>query len=752
MKNNWFKKALAFVVAFTMVLGMAVTEFNVKAETKDPVQITIFHTNDMHGRLLDAYTTATSGILKQIGSDYVASIKKSVPNSLLIDAGDSTQGLPFSTLSKGADIIKLMNAAGYDGMTLGNHEFDYGKAQALSNAALANFPVVSANVMENGKPLLDGINGGNGTDFIKTVNGVKIGFFGITTQETEYKTNPANIQGVLFKDPIETSKQEVSKLKAQGAQIIVGIMHIGNDSSSDPISSDIAEKVNGIDVIIDGHSHTVENTVVNNTLIAQTSCYSANIGRIDITVNTDGTISKAESLISAADASKYTPDPVVKSLADKINASQQPFYNTIVGCTNTTFLGGTVNNQSVGRLMETNLGDLVADSMADSAKSQIKGSEFESLPIVALENGGGVRDIITAGYISKGQVIAVLPFGNILSLKEVTPSILYQVLENGVSKITFSPSTGIIGGPDGRFPQIAGMRFEYDVEAAPNSRVTKLVLLNEDGTDKQVLKKDDTTTRIVLASNDFEVAGGDGYTMLGSLKNIGEGNALDVIFADYVGKLTQKADGAFSYPSYQGRIKAVSSYKYAPFTAKITIQKDAKPVPNAEVTYSIDLGNFVKGMTDENGVLKIENVPSGPHNISIYYDKATTDAYINDLIGAGPGGINASLVSGDLAEARRVAIGIDSLPSSITLKDKDSVLAVAADYNTLTKEQKTLVFNYSKLVNAQAAIEKLSTQPAQPENNLPQTGSEIDMNVLITLGILLIISGALYRRKGKVRE
>lgn len=650
MSKKFSKKISVVLMSLFMLFATTLNaQVLVFADTNtNPVQITIFHTNDMHGRLLDAFNTAKPPVLTQIGSDYTAAIKKSVPNSILIDAGDATQGLPFATVSKGGDIINLMNAAGYDGMVLGNHEFDYGKDQALANAKLAKFPVISANTLDNNQPFLKGVNGNNGTDFIKTVNGVKVGFFGVTTQETVYKTNPANLPGITFADPIETSKTEVSKLKSEGAQVIVAIMHMGNDSSSSPTSADIAEKVSGINVLIDGHSHTVENNVVNNTLIAQTGCYNASVGRIDITVGGDNSVTAKDSLISAADATtNYTPDPTVKDLATKVNASQTAMFANIVGHTNTPLWGGTVNGQSIGRLFETNMGNLVADAMIDGAKSQVAGTDYASLPIVALENGGGVRDTIPAGDISQGQVTTVLPFGNILSLKEVTPTLLYQVLENGVSKIAGQDSTtGIITGADGRFPQISGMRFEYNPTAEASSRVTKIVLLDENGNDNQVLDPSDDTTKIVLVSNDYEVGGGDGYLMLGKLKNIGEGNALDVVTAQYIKKITDKNSGSFSYPTYEGRMQITSAYEYTPYTASITIKNGENLVSNTDVTYSIDNGDAVQATTDENSVLTIENVVSGPHTVIILSNGLTSSAYINNVIGAGIStNVTASLVS-----------------------------------------------------------------------------------------------------------
>lgn len=746
--NKLSKKLFSIFTSLVLVAGVSVPRISANAEVQQPsTTITIFHTNDMHGRLLDA---SKSGVLTQIGADYTAAIKKSVPDSLLIDAGDATQGLPFASISKGADVIALMNAAGYDGMVLGNHEFDYGKAQALANAALAKFPMVSANTLDNGKPLLAGINGNNGQDFIKTVNGVKIGFFGITTQETVYKTNPSNLPGITFEDPIATSKTEVAKLKSEGAKVIVGIMHIGNDASSSPISEDIAKAVDGINVIIDGHSHSVENKIVNATLIAQTACYSANIGRIDITVAGDGTISSTENLIPASKVTGISKDPdaTVKALADKINESQQPIFKNIVGFTNSTLWGGTVNGQSVARLGETSMGDLIADSMIYGAKSQVTGTEYSLLPIVALENGGGVRDSILPGYINQGQVTTVLPFGNILSLKVVTPSILYKAMENGVSSIVLKD--GKISGADGRFPQISGMRFEYNPALPKLSRVTKIVLTNPDGSDKQVLNPTDNTTEIVLASNDYEIGGGDGYNMLGSLKNIGEGGALDVLCSQYITKLTKDNGGIFSYPNNQNRCTITTGYDFKPYTASITVNKDSSPLANAAVKYSIDGGKSIQAVTDANGILTIANIPSGAHTIRVTNNNLLAFTYINDMIGLNTSDkIAVTVATNDQASAAEVFAKINALSSNPTLADKDAIAAARKAYDELTDSQKALVTNYSKLTQVETAFAKLSTESSQT-SNLSQTGSIANIDSLLGLSVLMLLAGtALLAHKKK---
>lgn len=719
------QKILSIVLLLTMLVSVLGMQLPAAAAEGD-VTITIFHTNDMHGRLL---STFKNSVLSQIGADYVASIKKSVPNSLLVDAGDAVQGLPFASVSKGADVIRLMNAVGYDGMILGNHEFDYGKTQAMSNAKLASFPVVSANTLDSGNLFLKDVNGNNGEYFIKTVNGIKVGFFGITTPETAYKTNPSNLPGISFADPVTTATAEVAKLKAAGAQVIVGIFHVGGTETDD-----IATKVPGINVIIDGHSHAVDNHTTGTTLIAQTGSASANVGKVELTVNAAGTVTAAtDSLISCSAATTgFTADPAVKALADEINASQQPLFSKIVGRTD-RLLFGPIDGVSVPRLVETNMGNLITDAMADAAKTHISSTTYKSLPVVALENGGGVRDCIQPGYISMGQVITVLPFGNILSLKVVTPDVLYQAIENGVSKISGQDAaTGKITGADGRFPQVAGMRYEYDPTkaasntadpaAATGSRVTKIVLLNANGTDKQELLRTDTTTQIVLASNDYEVGGGDGYTMLKSLENIGEGNSLDVIVADYITKLTQKSGGSFTYPISQGRVKILSGYVDAAYTASVTVSNGANPLASADVTYSVDGGAALKGKTNGTGVLSLTDLAAGHHIISIQYNDLSADAFVSNLVGLGVSATAKAALAVNQAKVDDVALSaaviskIDALPAvaSLQLSDYSKVAEARGAYNALTANQRALVTNYATLTALETKLQELAaaTTPA----------------------------------------
>ncbi|MCL2815286.1 MAG: metallophosphoesterase, partial [Oscillospiraceae bacterium] len=529
-------------------LDIPIDEFTVAKTnaTANPMTktLTIFHTNDLHGNVGGSV----------FGMDKIAALRKQAPNSLLVDAGDATQGNSFATLTKGKDVIELMNMAGYDVMAAGNHEFDYGLEQLIENANFADFPILSANSVKDGKPVLE-TETNNGAWFIKEVNEIKVGFFGITTPETATKTNPDGIAGITFGTNINDIKTislaQIDALKTAGADMIVGIMHLGIDPSSDVTSEAVATalKDSGLDIIIDGHSHSNFDKIVDGIYIAQAENGGSALGKIEITFSeSKDIININRSRIPTVDA-KLTP---YKSITDRYNemiAAQSVLLDPVVGKTSTTLWGGTVNGINEARAFETNLGNLIADSMLDAAKEYVSGkSQYNNMAVVALQNGGGIRITIYAGEITVGDVISVLPFGNSLAYKIVTPKILFEALENGVSRITEQDDTGKIIGLDGRFPQIAGMRFEFDPNATAGSRVTAIYLDGETVS----LDRTENTRKIILASNDFEIAGGDGYTMLSGLESVGEGGVLDEVLADYISRLTAAGNGSFAYPIYQG--------------------------------------------------------------------------------------------------------------------------------------------------------------------------------------------------------
>lgn len=212
-------------------------------------------------------------------------------------------------------MIELMNLAGYDLMAAGNHEFDFGTEQFLSNAALAQFPILAANVYRNGQPLLAGVQeGNNGCHTIIERDGVRIGFFGLTTVETATSTNPAGIRDLQFADEVETAKKEIDELESEGVDAIIAVCHMGNTDApctSEDLANAMTDAYQGkIDVIIDAHSHTEENKETNGILIVQTGSGMAGIGKLTLKLNGED-VTAEEELLKPADLSDVVPDSEV---------------------------------------------------------------------------------------------------------------------------------------------------------------------------------------------------------------------------------------------------------------------------------------------------------------------------------------------------------------------------------------------------------------------------------------------------------
>ncbi|MCZ0862313.1 bifunctional metallophosphatase/5'-nucleotidase [Methanocorpusculum vombati] len=498
------------VVSAAVILLAVVLAISMGTAGNEEVTITIYHTNDMHGHLADlAYTIP---------------LRSATPNSLLVSAGDDTQGTLLTTATNGTAVMTLMNAADYDLMTLGNHEFDKGAGHAAELAGLAEFPVLSANtIYPNGTALL----GSDGNLIIET-GGKRIGFFGITTTETS-----GPYAEFLCTDEIRAAKNQTIRLAEKDADLIVALVHIGNDPSSSPTSYDLAAAVPEIDLIIDGHSHTVIQDRVGNTTIVQTGAFFQNLGRINITFTADGP-SIEPSLIPAAVLRNGTADPAYAALYANLSDLSGAGYERVIGNSATPLAANGEDGTRLVRMQEMPLGDLVADSMRWYAETTLAGTEREGLPVVAAVNGGGVRENLPAGDLTLGDAYTVLPFGNMVTLLCISPSELYAALENGVS---------CLPGANGRFLQVAGMRVTIDAKAVPQSRVVS-VELAESG---RVLDRNDTTTELVFATNSFVASGAEGYAMFAGKHPIEETTVDAVVFAEYLTVLTKQGGGSFTY-------------------------------------------------------------------------------------------------------------------------------------------------------------------------------------------------------------
>lgn len=675
-------------------------------------KITLYHTNDIHGKVESKYDS--NGNLVQIGFDILKTIKNSTQNSLLLDSGDITQGSILASYSKGSDIIDLMGEVGYDVMGLGNHDFDYGAEQVLKNAEKAKFPVISANtyLKESNAPLLKDINFGNGCNVIKEVAGKRIGIFSLLTPETAYRSKPENTKLCEFKDVIEIAKQQVEILKNENVDLIVCLSHIGVDDSSEITSVDVAQQINGIDVILDGHSHSVMNEKVNDTLIQQIGTGSKNIGKLEIEI-VNGKIDINYDILSAKKIGEvYKADQEITDLYNKLSEDKRPLLERVIGRTDSKLYGGSYEGKSISRMAETNLGLLVADAMLWEANKLLSGNdEAKNLDLVVLQNGGGVRSTIDGGFITIDDVESIDTNGNSLSVKKVTPKDLYSILENGVSKLNPPKSQGdSLTGPDGRFPQVAGMRVEYDIIKEPyvpgsseGERVTKIVLLNADGSDGKVLDRLDTNTQIGFVSNDFENSAGDGYLMLKDHPVLAEGDVITNIIAAYINKLTIDGGGRFSYPFKQERLKLIKQDNlYSNYNATITVLEESAVVDTKSVKVSVDNGQPAEMTTNELGQIFINDLSSGMHNIRVEYNGKLDEVYVNE-----EAGIKSAIIKLEDKSQKNVKCTINiisQIPGKVCLEDKGIIDFARQAYDSLTNSERQQVSNYNELQDAERKL------------------------------------------------
>ena len=628
MIKKFFAAALTLCMPFSMTVSAQTSD---SSQDSTAVQeVIVYHTNDSHGYL--------SGDGENIvGIDLAAGLKESTPNSILVDAGDATQGLPLASLTKGADVIELMNQAGYDLMTAGNHEFDFGTEAFLSNARKADFPILAANIYRNGSPLLKDVQeGNNGCHTIIEQNGVRIGFFGLTTADTASSTNPTGITDLEFRDEAETAKAEIAHLEDEGADVIIAICHMGNMDAS-CTSTDLANAMTGeyqdkIDVIIDGHSHTVENEETNGILIVQTGSGMAGIGKLTLEIR-GNEVSASEELLGPSDLADVVPDAAVAEQLAQIESSQSELLRETVGKTDTTLWAGQVGVVAVTRLVETNYGDLTADAFRSAAKTYLQtlGTDT-SLPVIAVENGGGIRAMSANGDITMGDLISAFPFSNTIYLKKVTPAILYEVMEvSGTALDGQDKETGMLlqQTNSGGFLQISGFTAVFNPDGEEGQKVVSITL---DG-QTEPLDREDTATEIMMASNNYIMSGGNDYNMLADLPKCGEaGGELETV-QSYLESCMK--DGALQgYAGTGNRIQMRGDgYEPKDYTASILIaDQSGEPLAGQELSYRVDGGKRQNGITDENGILQI-TLSDGAHGVRLA--DTQQEIYVDNYSGFG---------------------------------------------------------------------------------------------------------------------
>ena len=544
------KKLLSLLLVLCLVLSLSCTAFAAGAEKPLDGKTVILHSNDVHGAI-DLY--AAMAALK---ADYEAQGAEVI----LADAGDYSQGTVYVSVNKGADAVTMMNATGYDVVTLGNHEFDYGYAQLAENMKAAKFQVLCADVLgADGKTIYD-------ANTIIEKGGVKIGFFGLETPEAQTKANPKLIEGLKFlagKDGSELyncAAAQVAALKEQGADLVVCLAHLGIDGSSEPYTSyDLAKNVKGIDFIIDGHSHSVITAGPNGEAIQSTGTAFANIGVITIDNATKqivgnelkGIWHKEEVEGKDVTVVDYTTrDEKVAAAAKAIIDPIDQAYGEKFAVSKVTLNGAKAPDGN--RDSETNLGDLITDAMLWKVLADAEITVPEE-NVVAITNGGGIRASIGVGDVTKKDINTVLPFGNTLAVVYVKGSELLEALE---ASTYCTPES--IGG----FPQVAGMQFTvatyetYDKndESYPNSTYYGPKTINRVTIGSINGKDFDPEATYAVITNNFVAGGGDTYYAFAAATNqFDTGLPLDEVVMEYITKELKGVIGE-TYAEPAGRI------------------------------------------------------------------------------------------------------------------------------------------------------------------------------------------------------
>ena len=514
----------------------------------------ILHSNDVHGSIM---TINDKGKPEAVGSlmgyanmaALAADYEAKGANVIIADAGDFSQGSTYVSTSKGLEAVNMMNAAGYDIATLGNHEFDYGYAQLTDNLKSAKFDVVCCNILDADGNLVFA------PSKVVDVDGVKIGFIGVNTPESQTKANPALIQGLKWlsgEDMVKAVQAEADKL-AETVDVTVVLAHLGVDDSSVPNTSyDLLKGLNGVDFIIDGHSHTVLKATAEKPIQSTGTAFD-NIGVIVID-NEKKAIESNELVEITKDSAKdETVAAAAQAIIDKIDAE----YGEVFAKSDVDLNGERsvdANGVFGNRDGETNLGDLITDSMIWQVKQNLDGITVPAENIVAITNGGGIRAAIAKGDITKKDVNTVLPFGNTIAVVYVTGAELLEALEASTYCSTYST----IGG----YPQVAGIEMTinpdkaYDAndETYPDSTYYGPKTINRVTIDSINGKAFDEKATYAVVTNNFCAAGGDTYYAFASASaQFDTGIPLDEALMSYI---TDELKGVVgeTYAEPQGRI------------------------------------------------------------------------------------------------------------------------------------------------------------------------------------------------------
>ncbi len=527
-------------------------------------QLNILHINDLHSRIeainkFDS-TCSTAEADKKECFGGIARVKSAIDarrtelganaNILVLDAGDQFQGSLFYTQYKSGPVAEFMNGIGFDAMAIGNHEFDDGPAELLKLINAVKFPIISGNTkIADGSELKDKFKG----YIIKEMGGQKVAVVSVLATDTNETSSPGD--KVTFENEIEYLKGAVKEIQDQGVNKIVVLSHVGYVKDQE-----IARSVDGIDVIVGGHSHTLLSstdpkaagpypTLVKDPAgidvpIVTAYAYSKYLGDLTVTFDDNGVVKSTSGAPKLLDAS-VTPDEAFTKRVAELAAPLEEMKQKEIGTSEAAIDGA----REVCRVKECTMGNLVSDALLDRVKDQGI--------TIAIQNGGGLRASIDAGPVTMGEVLTVLPFQNSIATFQIKGVDLVAALENGASQIEEGA---------GRFVQTAGLKYSFDRSKPAGSRIVSVEVKEGDN----FVKLDPEKTYGVVTNN-YTRTGGDGFKTFATkaINPYDFGPSLEDAVAAYIGSHSPYK------PYTDGRVMDVTPADY------VAPPKEAKPATPA---------------------------------------------------------------------------------------------------------------------------------------------------------------------------